>query len=147
MSTEREPRFTKLSPRSDGGSASYPPPTKCTISRRSPSLSGVSDHWARETISRLSSTATRSPFIPSRSISCANDRESGKLFSSPLMNKRIEEVSGFELQVASCKLQVSNQGTVFRWRDSFSACCSWPNGSNFYNRSGHRVPESGTIPG
>lgn len=37
----------------------YPPPTKCTTSIRSPSLTGVSDHFGRVTTSPLSSTAIR----------------------------------------------------------------------------------------
>src|ERR1022692_546718 len=89
------------------GNCSYPPPTKCTSSRRSSSLRVVSGHCERETISRLSSTATRSPFIPSCSISSASDRESAKLFSSPLMNKRIRDSYKFQVTSGDGLLQSS----------------------------------------
>lgn len=46
-----------------------PPPTKWTISRRSPSCNGVCGHWSRGTMSRLSSIATRSGFMPKPSTS------------------------------------------------------------------------------
>ena len=66
-----------------------PPPTKCTISNRSPSCSGVSGHRARATISRLSSTATRSPCIPRCSMNCSSVVSSAQSFGSPFTNKCI----------------------------------------------------------
>jgi len=67
-----------------------PPPTKWTISRRSPSLRAVCGQRSRGTMSRLSSTATRSDFIlrdviNDVSVNPVGDVGSGKERSSPLM--------------------------------------------------------------
>ena len=62
-----------------------PPPTKWTISSRSPSFSVVSDQEARGAISRLSSTATRSDFMPRDSTSAASVSGDLKSFCSPLI--------------------------------------------------------------
>src|SRR5437868_9946005 len=72
------------------GNGQQPPPTKWTISRRSPSARSVACQRSRATMSRLSSTATRSDFIPSWSTSAARVSPSAaNSRASPLMNKRM----------------------------------------------------------
>ena len=66
------PRALRLRSNRLPPSAQDPPPTNCTISSRSPSLSDVESHTPRATISRFSSTATRSALRPS----CCNSEES-----------------------------------------------------------------------
>src|SRR5579872_658979 len=70
-----------------------PPPTKWTISRRSPSFKVICGQRSRGAISRLSSTATRSDFMPRDSISVASvnpGATSGKGRMSPLMQRFID---------------------------------------------------------
>jgi hypothetical protein len=62
-----------------------PPPTKCTISSRSPSARSVRAHWSRGTISRFNSTATRSVFIPSSSTSPCSVSGPSNVRFSPLI--------------------------------------------------------------
>src|SRR5580700_1984273 len=69
-----------------------PPPTKWTISSRSPSASPVLPHSARETILPLCSTATRSPLRPSAAIKscrCAGAANCGNSRTWPLRTKCI----------------------------------------------------------
>jgi len=67
------------------GGNSQPPPTKWTISRRSPSDRLVSDHCSRGTMLRFSSTATRSCFMPNCSTSPESVSGGSKSRFSPLI--------------------------------------------------------------
>ena len=77
-----------------------PPPTKWTISRRSPSFSSICGQRSRGAMSRLSSTATRSDFMPMSSIKADSmngpaGAGSAKARSSPLMRSFMGcEISG-----------------------------------------------------
>src|ERR1700674_2759535 len=73
------------------GGAPDPPPTKWTISRRSPSCNGVCGHWSRGTISRLSSIATRFGFMPSPATS-APRVSADETWGSPLIVRFIESI-------------------------------------------------------
>src|SRR5579871_556219 len=74
------------------GMRSRPPPTKWTISRRSPSDRLVLDQRSRGTMSRLRSMATRSAFMPSCSTREASVVTSVNSRSAPLMMSFIEVI-------------------------------------------------------
>src|SRR5581483_1800614 len=72
-----------------GATSQAPPPTKCTISSRSPSARLVLVHWSRGTRSRFSSTATRSDFIFRRASKPARLSGPSSVRSSPLITSFI----------------------------------------------------------
>ncbi len=77
---------------------SDPPPTKCTISSRSPSCKGVCGHCSRGTISRLSSIATRSGFMPRPSTSAPSVSAEWD-WVSPLIVRFIRRLDSFADQI------------------------------------------------
>src|SRR5437879_5466471 len=87
------------------GGAVDPPPTKWTISRRSPSCNGVCGHWSRGTISRFSSMATRSGFMPRVSTSAARV-SADEDWGSPLIVSFIESI----LAAGSCRASLGLDG-------------------------------------
>lgn len=64
--------------------SAQPPPTKCTISMRSPASTNVPDHWPRRTSSRLRSTATASSSSRSSRIISRTETRAGSRWGSPL---------------------------------------------------------------
>ena len=84
-----------------------PPPTKWTISRRSPSCNGVCGHWSRGTISRFSSMATRSGFMPSPATS-APRVSADETWGSPLIVSFIE----FVFAAGSCRASLGLDGRM-----------------------------------
>src|SRR5258706_3721008 len=95
-----------------------PPPTKWTISRRSPSLSSVSGQRSRGTMSRLSSTATRSDFISNASTKPASVKSAGgdgsaKTRSSPLMCTLMACVSSESILLGFAQGELAGHGAAF----------------------------------
>src|SRR6266446_6732417 len=88
-----------------GWGCADPPPTKWTISRRSPSCNGVCGHWSRGTISRFSSIATRSGFMPRVSTS-APRVSADEAWGSPLIVSFIESI----LAAGSCRAALGLDG-------------------------------------
>jgi hypothetical protein len=82
----RRKRSLERPPFGPAAGQQVPPPTKCTISRRSPSESWVSGQRSRGTISRFHSTATRSDFIPICAMSAARVSGLSKVRGSPLIS-------------------------------------------------------------
>lgn len=100
-----------------------PPPTKWTTSSRSPSLSVVSAQRSRGTMSRFSSTATRSCFMPSFSTRAERVKAGGTLTksrSSPLICSFIKEVRGARSrhrQIVPCAASIRLcAGRTSSWR-------------------------------
>src|SRR5215213_6431017 len=84
MKDERKGKQLSLHPSSFRLHPSDPPPTKCTTSTRSPSLSVTRGHSARRTTSPFSSTAMRSGASKRLSMSAWSVVPSSVSLSSPL---------------------------------------------------------------
>ena len=91
---------------------SLPPPTKWTISRWSPSCNWVLSHCARGTISRFSSTATRSPFIPSCSMNWDSEDGAAQYLGSPFTKSCMKEM--YRKAQSDCRSSIEVNRPRFR---------------------------------